>query len=125
MALGAELPQVGRGFFRRAKRNQVAQPLVDGEQSHAVSVGLGVMRAVQLLVAETTDQEMAVIDERVFDAGGGEIGGELRLPHTLSEPQSGRLDAEAALQVVAHPPDLLQPVGAGQRGENRLIESGE
>ena len=113
MALSAELFEVGRGFFRRAEGDQVAEPLVDREQPDALAVGFRMVWAVQLVVTKAAGQEMTVIDERVFDAGRREIGGQFRLPHALGEPQPGRLDAEAALQVFAHPPDLLEPIGAG------------
>ena len=125
MTLGAQLPEIRRRFFRRAEGDQVAEPLVDREQPDAVAVGFGVVGTMQLVVAKAAHQKMAVIDEGVFDAGRREIGCQLRLPHPLREPQAGRLDAETALQVCVHSPDLLQPVGAGQRRENRLVESRE
>ena len=83
------------------------------------------MGLVQLVVAEPADEEMAVVHERVGDAGRREVGGELRLPDALGEPQSGRIRAEALLQVVAHPADLLQAIFSWQRCQNRLVESGE
>ena len=46
VSLRAKLPQVFRGLFRRAERDQVAEPLVDGEETDAAAVRLGVMRAV-------------------------------------------------------------------------------
>src|SRR2546425_5793749 len=83
------------------------------------------MRAVQLFVPESTDQEMAVIYERTLDAGVRETRGQLRLPHSLRKPQAGRLHTEAPLQELAHSADLLEPIGAGERREDRLVESRE
>src|SRR2546427_12205693 len=82
------------------------------------------MGLVQLFVAEPADEKMAVVDEGVGDAGCREVGGKLRLPDALGEPQSGRIRAEALLQVVAHPADLLQAIFSWQRCQNRLGESG-
>src|SRR2546428_8933029 len=125
MPLGAQLPQKGCSLLRWPERNQVAQSLVDREQTDPAAVGLGQMRTVQLLVPKSADQEMPVVDERVFHAGVGEIGRQLRLPDPLGEPQSGRRHPEAPLEVLAHAADLLEAVGAGERGPDRLIESGE
>src|SRR3989442_3725592 len=83
------------------------------------------MGPVQLFVPESTDEEMAIIDERIFDTCVREIRGQLRLPHSLREPQAGRLHTKAPLQVLAHAADLLEPIGAGQRGEDRLAPTPE
>src|SRR5204863_8929051 len=125
VSVRAELSQVRRSFLRRPEGNQIAESLVDCEEADPVTIGLGVMGTVQLVVAKPADEKMAVVDEGIRDAGCREIGGELRLPHALGEPQSGRVRAEALLQVLAHPADLLQPVLSRQRCENRLVESGE
>ena len=74
---------------------------------------------------ESADQEVAVIHERIFDARFGQIRGQLRLPHPLREPQPAGVDAEATLQVFAHATDLFEPVGAGERREDRLVESSQ
>ena len=125
MTVGAELPQVGRRLFGRAEGNQVAEPLIDRQQAHAMAVRLRVMGPVQLLVPESTDEEMAIIHEGIFDTCVREIRGQLRLPHSLRKPQAGRLHTEAPLQVLAHAADLLEPIGAGQRRQDRLVESRE
>src|SRR5439155_1396179 len=87
--------------------------------------GLGQVRAMQRLVTKSADQEVPVVDERVLHTGLSEVGRELRLPHALGEPQPRGPNAEAAFEVLAHARDLLEAVGAGERGEDRLIESRE
>ena len=125
VAGAAELAQVVGGLLRRAERNEVAEPLVDGEERHPLAVALGPERGVQLLGGEAGDEEVAVVDQRVAHAGVGQVGGELRLPDPLGEPEPARVDAEAAAHRLVHPVDLLDPVGAGQRGEHRLVEAGQ
>src|SRR5437667_10794306 len=83
------------------------------------------MRAVQRVALESADEKVTVIDERILDARFRQIRGQLRLPDALREPQSGRRDAEAPLEVLAHARDLLEAIEAGERRENRLVESGE
>src|SRR5207302_4690296 len=122
VTLRAQLPQVGRRLLGRAKRNHVAEPLVDREESDAAAVRLRVMGLVQLVVLEAADEKMPVIYQRVLDARFRKIRGQLRLPHTLRKPQSARLHSEAPLQELAHTADLLEPIGAGKRRENRLVE---
>src|SRR3989442_12170334 len=111
MPLGAQLPQKGCSLLRWPERNQVAQALVDREQTDPAAVGLGQMRTVQFLVTKSADQEVPVVDERVLHAGLGEIGRQLRLPDALGEPQTGRLHPETPLWILTHATDLLQTVG--------------
>jgi hypothetical protein len=65
---------------------------------------------VELLGGEAGDEEVPVIHQRVADAGVGQVGGQLRLPHPLGEPEAARVHAEAAVHGLVHPADLLDPV---------------
>ena len=108
-----KLAQVVGGFLRRPERDEVAQPLVDGKQRHALAVALGPERRVQLLGGEAGDEEVAIVDQRVADAGVGEVGGELGLPHPLGQPEARGVHPEPAAHGLAHPADLLHPVARG------------
>ena len=66
------------------------------------------------LGGEAGDQEVAVVDQRVPDPGVGQVGGELRLPHALGEPEPACVHAEAIAHRLVQPVDLLHPVLAGQ-----------
>ena len=110
VARAAELAQVVRGLLRRAEGDQIAEPLVDREERDPLAVALGPERRVELLGGEAGDQEVPVVHQRVAHAGVGQVGGELRLPDPLGEPEAARVDAEAAAHRLVHPADLLDPV---------------
>ena len=69
---------------------------------------------MELLTPESGDQEMPIIDQHVADAGVGQVGGELRFPDPLREPEAAGIYPEAGPQPLVHPPDLLDAVAAGQ-----------
>ena len=104
---------------------EVAEPFIDREQTNPPAVRFGDVRPVQLVAAEAAHQEMAIIDERIFDARFGEILHEPWLPDALGEPETGGVHTKAPRQVLAHARDLLETVGLGQRGEYRLVKPGE
>ena len=117
--------QVVRRLLRRTERNQVAEPLVDREERDPLAVALGPERGVELLGGEAGDEEVPVVDQGVANAGVGEVGGKLRLPDPLGEPESPGVDTEAPAHRLVHPVDLFDPVLARQRGEHRLVEAGQ
>src|SRR5215216_2993530 len=121
----AELTQVVRGLLRRAEGDQVAQALIDGKQRNTFTVALRPERSMQLLRREPGDQEMTVVDQRVAHTRSCQIGRKLRFPDALGEPEAASIYAEAAANRLVHPLDLLDPVGAGQRGKHGLIEAGQ
>src|SRR2546429_634404 len=117
-----QVAQVGGGAWGRLEGDQVAQPLVDGKQRDALSVTLGPERGVQPLTLEAGPQEVAIVHERVAYARLRQIRRQLGLPHPLREPQPGRLYAEPALDRLAHPVDLLDPVLPREGGQHGLVE---
>ncbi len=125
MAGVAEGAQVLRRLLGRPKGDQVAEPLVDGEERQPAPVTLGPERRVKPLALESGGEEMAVVHQRVADAGLREVRGQLGLPHPLGEPEAAGIHPEAALHGLVHPADLLDPVGSGNRGEHRLVEAGK
>ena len=115
MPRAAELAEVLRALLRRAERDQVAEPLVDWEERHPLAVALGPERGVQQLGGEAGGEEVAVVHQGVVHSRGREVGGQLRLPHPLGEPEPPGAHPEPALHRLRHPMDLLHPVGARQR----------
>ena len=93
--------------------------------STCLAVALGAPRHVQLLTLESGDEKVAIVHQHVADAGVGEIGGELGLPHALGQPETGGADAETRLERIAHPVDLLDAIVARQRDQHRLVVAGE
>ena len=80
---------------------------------------------MQLVPLEAAHEKMTVVEHHVAHTGVGQVGRQIRLPHPLREPQPRRLDSEAALDRLAHPRHLLDPIGGDERREHRLVESGQ
>ena len=80
---------------------------------------------MQLVPLEAAHEKMTVVEHHVAHTGVGQVSRQIRLPHPLREPQPRRLDPEAALNRLAHPRHLLDPIGGDERGEHRLVESGQ
>ena len=63
---------------------------------------------------------MVVVEDRPLVAARHEVGGQGRLPDALGEPGTARPSPEPGGQLVAHPAQLGDAVGLGQRGQDRL-----
>src|ERR687898_2257656 len=121
----SELAQVVCGLMRRAEGDQIAKALIDGEQRNTFTVALGPERRMQLLGRESGDQKVTVVDQRVAHTCRCQIGRELRFPDSLREPKAASVDPKAVANRLVHPLDLLDPIGAGQRGKHGLVEAGQ
>src|SRR5688572_17828491 len=111
MAVRPKVAHVRRNLARGPKRNQVSKTLVDREDVNALAVAFSAPWNVQLLTLKSANQKMPVIHQHVPDARVSEIGGELRLPYALGEPESAGGDAQAGLDRLPHPDDLLDAIG--------------
>src|SRR5688572_25396072 len=125
MARCTKVAHVLGNLTRQPKWNQISKTLVDREHVHALPVAFGAPRNVQLLALKSADEKMPVIHENVPDACVSEIGGKLRFPYPLGEPESAGGDAKAGLDSLAHPDDLFDAIGARKRSEQRLVVAGE
>jgi len=125
MTGSAELAQVASRLLRRPKRDEVAQPLIDWEKRHPLTVALGPERGVQLLAGEAGDEKVTVVHQCVANPGVCQVGGQLRFPHPFGEPEAARVGTKAAADGLMHPLDLFDPVDAGQGGEHRLVETAQ
>ena len=80
---------------------------------------------MQLVPLEAAHEEVAVVEDEIPHARVGQVRRQVGLPHALREPQSRGRDAETALDRLAHPSYLLDPVGGRERREHRLVEAGQ
>jgi hypothetical protein len=120
-----KLPQICSRFLGRAKRDQVAESLVDGKQRHPFAVALGPVRGVQLVAGEAGDQKVPVIYQCISNAGGCQVCGQLRLPHPLGKPQPLGVHSKPGANGIVHPLDLLDSVCPRQGDQHRLVEPGQ
>src|SRR2546422_859329 len=121
----ARLPQLAeiRGDLRRRPEgNEIAESLVDGKQRDALAAALGQKRRVQPVPLESAHQKVAVVHEQGPHARIRPVARPIGLPHPLPEPQARRVDAEATLDRLTHPADLLEPIRPRQRREHPLLE---
>src|SRR5581483_12385733 len=79
--------------------------------------------AAEPLAIETRELEVVVVDRDVLHPRGDEVGGERRLPDALREPEPARPHAEALLDPIGHHLDLIDPIGARDRRQDRLVEA--
>ncbi len=83
---------------------------------------LGQVVAEQVVVREAGAVEVEVVEEDVFDAGLGQVGGERLLPDPLGEPGAADVGTEVFLEILGIRADLPDPVAAGDHRQDRLIE---
>ena len=78
--------------------------------------------AVELLVGETGSFEVRVVEDRPFDAGGGDVAGHAWVPDPLGHPHAVHLRPEPALEPLRRHADLTNTVPRRQHRQHWLVE---
>src|SRR5262245_15615874 len=77
---------------------------------------------MELFVGQAGVFEMKVVEDRVFDVGGGKIGGERLLPDALRHPHALDFRAEPQLKPIGIGRDLSNAVARRDHCQDRLVE---
>ncbi len=112
--------QVFQRLLRRGEGNQVSQPLAAGKHRQQPAFILGNQVPGKLRIVESRGLEMKIVENRVFDAGVGQVAAERLLPHAFGDPHSTDCGAKAVLQPAGIAADLSDPVSPGDHRQNGL-----
>jgi hypothetical protein len=117
------LAEVLDRFRDLGERDEVAQPPVDGKDTHGDALILGEVVTAEVVGRQTRQREVLIVHQHVLDAGVAQRARQGRFPHPLGQPHAARTHAELGPQERAQALDLTPFVGIGQDGQDRLVEA--
>ena len=118
-----KLAQIGECLLRLLPGNQITERLAVRKYPQQLALVLAQVITGQVLLLQAGLFEMVVVEDGVFNAGGGDVADEVLLPDALGHPHAANARGEQVLQVLREGADLADAIAARDHGQDRLIEA--
>ena len=120
--LVSEAAEILDRFVRILPGNGIAEFFAAWENLQQPAFFLSEVVAMHLVGGHAAVAKVEVVEQRVFDAGVGDVGGERLFPHTFGNPHPADASAEMVFEIFRVKLHLADAVAAGNAGEDRLVE---
>ncbi len=117
-----QVTQVVDGLLRFPKRNHVPQLFAARKDAEHVTLVFGHVMSVQLFVSQSGAAKMEIIQNGVFNSGGGNVADQAGFPNPFRNPHAADIDVQSFVQPVGILADLALTVPGGNHGQDGFVK---